>query len=331
MFDATRNVARRGDDRGDGLAATTVLRAWAGGLMADLGRYRALTVAFRSLRRARILGQGAALTALAALPGYCAHAAAEGEGDPLFFLSHRHYLLKGLDRRARTEAALCHYAHEAQAFSCGYSDKVYRRGGLVLWQAEAAGHAYDIVLQPGRDVAYEGGLSLALRIDGGCVSVLSFSLVPGRILGPDLPAAVYLISRKHQSRDHGYQADYNRAFHRVIPSHMVFAAFSGLAMAQGLQMAAGIAPERHPSDAPELAPHFRASYHDFWTSLGAQPLAAGHYRISLPMTLSPLDGLEAARRKRALARRAVLDEVRASARRVIAAHLRPAGSHSASH
>jgi uncharacterized protein VirK/YbjX len=329
MFDATRNVARRGDDRSDGLAMKTVLRAWAGGLAADLGRYRALTVAFRSLRRARILGQGAGLAALADLSGYRAHAAAEGDGDPLFFLSHRHYLLKGLDRRARTEAALCHYTHEAQAFSCSYSDKVYRRGGLVLWQAEASGHSYDIVLQPGRDVAYEGGLSLALRIDGGCVSVLSFSWVPGRILGPELPARVYLISRRHQARDHGYQADYNRAFHRVIPSHMVFAAFSGLALAQGQQTAAGIAPDRHPSDAPELAPYFRASYHDFWKSLGAQPLAGGHYRIGLPMTLSPLDGLEPARRKRALARRAVLEEVRASALQVIAAHLRPEGGQSA--
>lgn len=326
MFDATRNASWRRADPTDGLPPLSVPDAWVQALAADRTRYRPLTVAFRSLRRLRLLGQGAQFAALSRLPSFTAHAAAEGEGDPLFFLSHRHYLLKGLGRAARLEAALCHYGHEERAFSACYAHKVYRKGGLVVWQAQVAGRSYDIVLQPGRDVAYEGGLSLALRIDGGCVSVLSFSLVPGRILGPGLPETVYLITRKHQARDHGYQAEYNRAFQRVIPSHMVFAAFAGLALAQGRQLAVGIAPERHPSDTPEMAAHFRPSYHSFWDSLGASRTAEGHAQIALPMVLSPLDGLEAARRKRALARRAILDEVRANAQSIIAAHLQQPGA-----
>lgn len=321
MFDATRNASWRSAARTEGLPPLTVLDAWAQALAADRTLYRPLTVAFRSLRRLRLLGQGGQFSALSRLHSFTAHAAAEGEGDPLFFLSHRHYLLKGLGRAARLEAALCHYGHEEFAFSACYANQVYRKGGLVVWQAAVAGRRYDIVLQPGRDVAYEGGLSLALRIDGGCVSVLSFSLVPGWILGPGLPETVYLITRKHQARDHGYKADYNRAFQRVIPSHMVFAAFSGLALAQGRRLAVGIAPERHPSDTPDMAAHFRPSYQTFWDSLGASRTAGGHSLIALPMVLSPVEGLEAARRKRALARRAVLEDVRSSAERTIAAHL----------
>lgn len=330
MFEATRLAGAEGAVSPGGLPVLTPAAAWLRALQVDRCRYRPLTVGVRALRRSRLLGMGGDFAALVASPSFAAHVAAEGEGDPLFFLSHRYYLAKGLSARARLQAALYHYRHQDRAFSPDYFEKVYRRGGLPLWRADTGGHRYDILLQPGRDVAYEGGLSLALRADGACLCVLSFSQVPGRLLtgagdGPALPAALPFISRKHLTRDHGYQAPYNRAFHRVTPAHMVFAAFAGLAMAQGQRLALGIAPARHPSDSAALGPHFRASYDEFWQSLGGRRVHAGDYLIALPWQLRPLEGIEAARRKRALARRAIMEEVRQSALARIAPLLVPAG------
>lgn len=303
-----------------GIGAMSV---FASGLQADRGRYPLWTMAVRALRRARILGVTEKLGPIATSPSLLAHAAAEGEGDLLFCLSHRYYLAKGLDTQARVLAAKCHYQHEDKTYRPAYYEQVYNNGGLVLWGAETPDHRYDIVLQPGRDVAYEGGLSVALRVDGGCLCVLSFSLVPSQMLGaaPGLPETVHLVSRRHLTKDRSYQADYNRAFNRSTPAHMVFAALEGLILAQGRSHALGIAPERHPSDRADLNPWFRAGYSDFWASLGGQSLGRAGYLIKLPMRLSPLDDLDAAKRKRALQRRAHLDAVRQSARAQISSLL----------
>lgn len=301
----------------DGASLLTVLMT---GIHADKGRYRAWTRLVRALRRARILRAQAMLPPLAASSSLAVHVAAEGEGDPLFCLSHRFYLAKGLDVAARLAAARCHYAHEDSLYVPAYFDQVYLNGGLVLWSADTPEHHYDIVLQPGRDVAYEGGLSVALRVDGGCLCVLSFSLVPSRLLGAgqNLPDTIHLVSRRHLTKDRSYQADYNRAFNRSTPAHMVFAALEGLILAQGRYHALGIAPERHPSDRADLNPYFRAGYTEFWASLGGESLGQTGHLINLPMQLSPLDELDAAKRKRALQRRAHLDAVRQSARTQIA-------------
>ena len=50
-----------------------------------------------------LLGLGttcATVMPMAASPSLLAHIAAEGEGDPLFYLSHRYYLAKGLNTKS---------------------------------------------------------------------------------------------------------------------------------------------------------------------------------------------------------------------------------------
>ncbi|WP_395543651.1 DUF535 family protein [Neotabrizicola sp. sgz301269] len=279
----------------------------------------------RAVRRAHVAGKNHDHAALLASPSLIRHAAAEGEGDPLFCLSHRYYLAKGLSPQERLVAARHHYEQEDRLYRSAYSEQVYQAGGLVLWSADSPLHHYDIVLQPGRDVAYEGGLSLALRMDGGCLCVLSFSQIPTRIFhaGTDLPDTIHLVSRRHLTKERDHQADYNKTFHRSTPAHMVFAALEGLVLAQGRSHVLGIAPERHPSDRKDLNPRFRESYTEFWTSLGGKSLGPAGYLVELPMRLSSLHDLDASKRKRALQRRAHLDAVRQTARARIAAMLLP--------
>lgn len=318
--------ARAPENRATASKDSGVMSVFASGLQADKGRYPLWTRMVRALRRARILGVKEKIGQMTASPSLLAHTAAEGEGDLLFCLSHRYYLAKGLSTEARISAAHCHYRHEDQTYRPAYYEQVYKNGGLVLWSFDSPNHRYDIVLQPGRDVAYEGGLSVALRVDGGCLCVLSFSLVPSRVLGsaPGLPETIHMVSRRHLTKDRSYQADYNRAFNRSTPAHMVFAALEGLILAQGRSQLLGIAPERHPSDRADLNPWFRAGYSEFWTSLGGRSLGDAGYLIELPMRLSPLDDLDAAKRKRALQRRAHLDAVRQSARAQVSLLLAPA-------
>lgn len=304
----------------------TLLQTLTSGFLLDSRKYSVLVAAQRGLRKARVLAHRGAVQQLANSAAFNNHVKTDGNQDPLFYLSHRHYLARGLTPAQRTQAALCHYQHEDGRFDADYADQVYHRSGLILWEATAAGVHYDIRLLPGNDVLYEGGLSVVLHVDGGRVCVLSFSVVPTTIVMPagpaDLPPTIAFATRKQLTQTRDYQTAFNRAFDRCTPAHMCFAALSGIAMAQGQHLAFGIAPDKHPSFAPELATQFHRSYGDFWLSLSGRQLSEWGYLIDLPMQLTTLDALDAARRKRALARRAHIDAVLDATLDSIRPHLR---------
>lgn len=301
-------------------------RAFGHALAADLRSYALPVAGLRSLRRLRALLAPAAVSRLLASRSQAAHAAAEAPGDLLSFLSHRHYLARGLSARARIAAAECHYLHQDRAFCDSGFRAVYLDGGLRLWVATVDGRCYDILLTAGRDVTEEGGLSLVLRLNGGPLCVLSFSLIPREILNPEaghaLPPRVWFIGRKHLSHHHDYQPAFHKAFHRVTAAQMVMAAFAGLARATGHGLAVGIGAARHPSNEPARAEQFEQAYDGFWTDIGATPMGPD-YLIPLPLPQKPLDAMDAARRKRTRQRRAVQQAIETAAAETLAPLLRP--------
>jgi uncharacterized protein VirK/YbjX len=298
-------------------------KAMIAALRADWPTYSPGAVALRALRRFRVIGQVPAFRALAANLPYQHHVAAEGEGDPLFYLSHPHYLAQGLTAAERAAAALTHYAAEAR-IPDPYRAQVYRREGLVLWQARVAGVTYDIRLMAGNDVAYEGGLSLVLHVDGIRVCVLSYSLVPADLVLPGAQAGnvIPFVTRKQLTPERAYQAAFNAAFDRCTPAHLCFGALAGVMAAQGRSAVAGIAPDKHPSWTPALATQFDTAYADFWRSLAGRPVSPYAYLIDLPMQLTALTDIAPARRKRAQARRGHIEDVCASAGAVMTGLLR---------
>lgn len=286
----------------------------------------------RALRSCRVLAHGDARTELFANAAYQAHVRAVAAADEIFFLSHRHYLVRGLTAAQRVAAAAHHYRHELQAFDRGYFDRVHAGAGLELWRAEAEGTVFDLVLQPGNDVLYEGGASLVLRHEGQRICVLSYSTLPASLFAPAAPAAdsppssVLFVTRKQPTSDYSYQRVFHKAFERTTAGHVCFAALTGLALALGHRSVVGIATDSHPSTKPDREQHFRAAYDEFWTSLGGVRDSRLGYRVPVPMQFPPLEELDAKHRKRANARRAHLDAVRASAQRAIAARLSSSAS-----
>lgn len=305
--------------------------ALAHGFLADL-KTRSLPVAvLRALRASRLLACSSAARAVARNSACARHAAAVAPHDPAFFLAHRHFLAKGLGFRQRAASAACHYAYETERFDRRYFDAVYRGAGLVLWCREVDGQQYDIRLLPGNDVLYEGGASVVFHHNGRRAYVISYSWVPTSIVLPgagDRSGPTLFVTRKHAAADHDYQKAFNKAFDRTTPGHLCFAALAGLAQAAGHAQIVAIDAAHQPASKPEYAARFQTAYDEFWQSLHGQPDSPFGYRIALPMHMTPLDELDAKARKRAIARRAHIEEVRASACEVmgprIAAAVAPA-------
>lgn len=304
---------------------TAVALAWKQAHAVDSRRYPRAVSLLRSARRAQALLAPGLCHALARNPAFASHAAAEGEGDPLFFLSHRHYLARGLTPAQRIRAAATHYQFETRAFSPALLHAVRFEGGLTLWQREVDGRVHDIRLCQGNDIAHEGGLSLVLGIEGARICVLSFSMVPANCVGAvravgDGP--ILFVTRKQLTRDHGYQTAFCRAFQRATPASLCIGALQGIAGALRLTAFAGIAGLAHPALTPELSGNFRHSYDDFWRTLGGQRVSDHAFLIPVPVVLPPLAAMDAAHRKRARARRRHADGVETAARAAITPLLR---------
>lgn len=284
----------------------------------------------RALRASRILGMGEVRRRLFANKAFQRHIATVAKDDAVFFLSHRHYLAKGLTVHQRAQTALHHYEREVEAYDERYFDAVYRGHGLLLWRCETDDGVFDIRLMPGNDVLYEGGLSIVAFFKGVRIAVLSYSAVPTDVMLPAYAAAegeapvgdsILFITRKQLTADHSYQKAFNKAFDRSTPGHFCFGALAGLAMAQGHRHVIGISPAVQPSCSPDIEHHFRVAYTEFWESIAGRPVSPYGYLVQVPMVLTPLESLDAKARKRALARRKHIDAVRDSAYKAIRQHL----------
>jgi len=245
--------------------------------------------------------------------------------DVFFFLSHRHYLTRGLSRPARAAAALHHYEHETTTFDTSYFERVYDRQGLRLWYSEDKGAQFEIRLMPGNDVLHEGGCSVVLFVNGGRVCVISYSNVDrGMIFGesPRSPRATTLfVSRKQLGSNHDYQQTFNPAFDRCTPAHCCFAALTGIALAQKFTSIAAVRPQAHPGFTEERAERFEVAYAEFWESMAGRVRGPHAYEVNTPMELTPLHRLSPKARRRARNRRSHLEEIRTSAEAIIRDHL----------
>lgn len=282
--------------------------------------------ALRATRSLRAYTLGDSIAEVFDNPCYVAHRRAVADHDEVFFLSHRNFLVHGLTVRERAMAARHHYAHELVSFDRSYFDAVYGSGGgLVLWSDRAGDDIFEIVLQPGCDVLYEGGCSLVMRQNGQRTCVISYSYVPPGLFCPEVPSeqmpaspSVILVTRRHATVDHSYQKAFNQAFDRATVGHMCFAALTGVATAQGFDFVIGMAAAHHPSRTAANSRHLDAAYDEFWSSLNGTVPSKFGFRVQVPMQLSPLAEMNARHRKRASARRSHLHAVHESARRILA-------------
>ncbi len=300
------------------------------GFLADFKGMSPQAATIRAVRASRVFGMGDVKQRIMSNAAYQRHVALVAKDDAVFFLSHRNYLARGLTAAQRADAALHHYEHEVTAFDSAYFQSVYVQGALPLWQAEAEGMVFDIKLEPGNDVLYEGGMSLVFHVNGERVCVVSYATVPAAMVmaldelsrpHAEPISSVIFVTRKHLTAMHAYQKIFNKAFDRTTPAHLCVGALTGVALAQGHLKMVGIKPEVHPSLQPDREAAFHTAYTEFWESLAGRSTSSFGYAVDLPMRMTPLVELDAKARKRAVARRLHVEDARNKAYDIVRRHL----------
>jgi uncharacterized protein VirK/YbjX len=247
---------------------------------------------------------------------------APATGHDLFHhLSRRFYLSQGLGLRQRVQAMLDHHRFEETSFDAGYKLQVYRDDGLLLWSKEVDGKVFSIRLTLGYRYAAEGDLSVSVLVGRERLHSISFSWVGEGVSGLPAPVAMFVAANQGRWRkDHEFLDSFNRAFPQSSPSYVCYAALQGLALAVGADGMCTVPGRLQVCCVPDKADHFAQVYDRFWEAVGGARTPSGAYLLPVPQPMKPLSDVAAKHRKRTAVRRALLQEVSDSARRIVASH-----------
>lgn len=259
------------------------------------------------------------------------YVAAEGNGDVLAHLSHRHYLSRRFGYAQRIGCALSHYRYEDRHYSDCYKRAVYRDGGLALWSATVDNTHFSLRLVAGTELRHEGAISVVLMADKERLCEMSFAWVDAANFGAGAGVVPFVTRNQSVRCDAPALQKFRAAFPQNSPPYLCLAALHGIASAHGLERIAAIKHDSQIAFAAQYAQGFRKSYCDFWRSFGASELDHQAYSMPVPLELPALSTVKSKHRQRAAARRRFWAEVTRSASETIAIYrLQPAAHAGAS-
>ncbi len=274
------------------------------------------------LKAARVLLQRRLHDELFRLAAYARQIAADPGADALFYVSHRHFLARGLDSATRLRCAIDHFRFSQQLLPEALCSHLSRSTGLLLWACDTAGPRYELRWQltpcPTR---HEGVLSLVLDAAGERLHTLSFVWVePARLAAPaGLGPVLFLTRNQSLPPTAAALCRFRSDFPQNSPAYFCLAAAHGLARTLGQTHLVGVRGSAQVAFEDALASSFEQAYDALWLAMGGQPLGALALQMPVPPQLPALESLPAKRRSRARARRAHWREIGEATQAALAA------------
>lgn len=208
--------------------------------------------------------------------------------DPFRYLSHKHYVRKGLSVKQRVELIYRHSLYEANAWNADYFRAVHFGMGLELWRADKVGSSFNINLQvPSRNGMLEGDLEIVLRVDNRMLHRITFvwlaaesgekaTIFVGRSQG--VPRSQEAPGPKPEVAFRAF------GFRPVFAQFFCFAALQGLARVARVDQIYGVrASDQIFVETRDDIDRFQRAYDDFWRALGASDDGECGFRIDLPV------------------------------------------------
>ena len=231
------------------------------------------------------------------------------------------HLARSLTLGQRRAAIVAHYRFVQAQLSPGFYDRLLTTGAMLWRNDEVAGN-YHIGLRHNVAHFYEGDLLLAFFRQDVLLFQLSFSVVPGDIVGEAAPHVLFVGGAQGAAPERGELQPAVKASHGVAPSHLAMAALQGVAMALGIATIVGVGNDQQLLKSRDDKADFTFDYDRFWAMFGAEANAAGQWAMPAPLReRDPADsGASAAHRRRSRRKGAFKAEVRDAARATMTCH-----------
>ena len=221
----------------------------------------------------------------------------------LFKCLIRDYLAQGFSVAESMASFLHHYRYLHSYLPSPLLDRTFS-STIPLHEGKQDDTHYSITLCFSREFEKEGEMSLNLLVDRALVFVLSFTIVPGRVVRSQA-ADVLLISRLQGV--HGYFNQIRRvtkALHDVGPAALLLAALHGFAAALGIGEFAAVSATRRVSYTEELSGLYVSAYDDFFSGLGLVMNDSCFFLSPIPHLDKPLSQIKQGHKLRTREKRA---------------------------
>lgn len=231
---------------------------------------------------------------------------------PFKFL-HEQFLCRGLSSSDRLRCLLTNLRFWKSTLTAAALAEVAGGQSRTSFDTHKSGCRVSIVFRLSHPAYLEGEMSAILKVDELEAYVVSFTVIPGSIVGCD-SAQVLLISRMQGVK--GALSACRRA-QEVIgiqAPRALLDAVQGLAMAFGIEWLCAVRAENQPFYAPDQHDVFRAAYDCFFEAVGMSAGPKGFLRAHVPLPRNPVSAANRRRaRKRQGIREALIEAVRARA------------------
>jgi uncharacterized protein VirK/YbjX len=231
-------------------------------------------------------------------------------GNPSFAVKYLtpEYLAQGF---TVTERASC-FLHHYRRLHAALPDQLLRRTlqeEVTIHQIPEGGNRFALTMGLSRPYDEEGELSLHLRVDGGVVFVLSFTIVPGWVVKSGA-AEILLVTRLQGVKGCYSQISFaTRTLHDVAPAALLFAALQGIAGAFGINEITAIPAARQSAYSEECSASFKEAYDDFFSQLGMSKGSTGFFCVPVPVQGKPLALIKQGHKLRTKEKRAFKQQV----------------------
>jgi uncharacterized protein VirK/YbjX len=163
----------------------------------------------------------------------------------------------------------------------------------------------------------EGELSLSLKVNGERIFILSFTVVPGRVVRSGDPD-VFLITRIQGEKGRLQQISLvYRLLHSTGPALLLLTVLEGIGEALSVGALACISATDQSFYSHEFLASFQSSYDKFFTIRGLTKNDSNVFLSPIPTAEKPFDMTNRNHRRRTLKRRELKRLVRESVRRIV--------------
>ncbi|WP_420237228.1 DUF535 family protein [Telmatobacter bradus] len=235
------------------------------------------------------------MLSLPALPVYRQHL----RYDARFLFKHltHEFLCRRMSVAERSLCVFHHYVRMQKMLPEVLLRQVLRDQGTALQIRHERG-SYTVQLSLSRPDDKEGEFSLSLLEGEELLYVLSFTVVPGRVVGR-AEQDVLLVSRLQGVRARLQQIRAaTRALHDVAPAALLMAALDGMAQSLKIRAIVGVQGQDQTAYNPLYASSFQSCYDDFFQALGMELNARSYYYAQLPLPEKPMQQIKPRHRLR---------------------------------
>ncbi|KQU55832.1 hypothetical protein ASG67_06885 [Sphingomonas sp. Leaf339] len=233
-----------------------------------------------------------------------------------YFTSH---LAGSLTLGQRREAVVSHYRFLRTHQSAGFYDTLMHQG-VMLWRNGEVGGNYHIGLRHNVSHFYEGDLLLAFYRQDILLFQLSFSVIPGSVVGESADHVLFVGGGQGAAPERGELQPAVKAHYGVAPSHVAYAALQGVALGMRIATIIGVGNDGQLLKLQKGETAFTFDYDAFWAMFGAARNEGGHWSMPVPGEERPPGDASAAHRRRSRRKRAFKIEVRDAVHMAMSQH-----------